>query len=44
MKERGVKPDHYEELGSGIYQVYVGKDGKVVPYAIVDSVSGEYHG
>lgn len=44
MKERGVKPDHYEELGSGIYQVYVEKDGKVVPYAIVDSVSGEYHG
>ena len=31
MKERGVKPDHYEELGSGIYQVYVEKDGKVIP-------------
>ena len=28
MKERVVKPDHYEELGSGIYQVYVEKDGK----------------
>ena len=44
MKERGVKPDHYEELGSGIYQVYVEKDGKVIPYAIVDSSTGEYHG
>ena len=43
MKERGVKPDHYEELGSGIYQVYVEKDGKVIPYAIVDSTTGEYH-
>lgn len=44
MKERGIKPDHYEELGSGIYQVYVEKDGKVIPYAIVDSTTGEYHG
>mgnify|MGYP004492936441 FL=1 len=44
LKERGVKPDHYEELGSGIYQVYVEKDGKVIPYAIVDSSTGEYHG
>ena len=44
MKERGVKPDHYEELGSGIYQVYVEKDGKVIPYAIVDSTTGEYNG
>ena len=44
MKERGVKPDHYEELVSGIFQVYVEKDGKVIPYAIVDSTTGEYHG
>ena len=44
MKERGVKPDHYEELGSGIYQVYVEKDGKVVPYVVVDSATGDYHG
>ena len=44
MKERGVKPDHYENLGNGIYEVYVEKDGKVIPYAILDSETGEYHG
>ena len=25
-------PDHYEDLGNGVYQVYVEIDGKVVPY------------
>ena len=44
LKEFGVKPDHYENLGNGIYEVYVEKDGKVIPYAILDSETGEYHG
>ena len=44
LKECGVKPDHYENLGNGIYEVYVEKDGKVIPYAILDSETGEYHG
>ena len=39
-----VKPDHYEDLGGGIYQVYVEKDGKVIPFVTVDSTTGDYHG
>ena len=40
----GVVPDHYEDLGDGVYQVYVEIDGKVVPYVAVDSATGDYHG
>ena len=40
----GVVPDHYEDLGDGVYQVYVEIDGKVVPYMAVDSATGDYHG
>jgi len=40
----GVKPDHYEELENGVYQVYVEIDGKIVPYVAVDSSTGDYHG
>lgn len=44
LENYGVTPDHYEDLGNGIYQVYVKIDGKVVPYATVDSATGDYHG
>lgn len=40
----GVVPDHYEDLGDGVYQVYVEIDGKVVSYVAVDSATGDYHG
>lgn len=40
----GVRPDHYEELDDGVYQVYVEIDGKIVPYVVVDSTTGDYHG
>lgn len=40
----GDVPDHYEDLGDGVYQVYVEIDGKVVPYVAVDSATGDYHG
>lgn len=40
----GVVPDHYEDMGDGVYQVYVEIDGKVVPYVAVDSATGDYHG
>lgn len=40
----GVVPDYYEDLGDGVYQVYVEIDGKVVPYVAVDSATGDYHG
>lgn len=39
-----VTPDHYEDLGNGVYQVYVKINGKVVPYVAVDSATGDYHG
>ena len=44
LENYGVKPDHYEYLGNGVYQVYVEIDGKVVPYVAVDSATGDYHG
>ena len=40
----GVTPEYYEDLGDGIYQVYVKIDGKLVPYVAVDSATGDYHG
>ena len=39
-----VTPESYEDLGDGIYQVYVKIDGKTVPYVCVDSATGDYHG
>lgn len=29
LENYGVTPDHYEDLGDGIYQVYVEIDGKL---------------
>ena len=40
----GVTPDYYEDLGNGVYQVYVVINGSVVPYVAVDSATGDYHG
>ena len=39
-----VTPEYYEDLGNGVYQVYVKIDSKVVPYVAVDSATGDYHG
>lgn len=39
-----VTPEYYEDLGDGVYQVYVKMDGKIVPYVCVDSATGDYHG
>ena len=39
-----VTPEYYEDLGDGVYQVYVKIDGKIVPYVAVDSATGDYHG
>ena len=44
LENYGVTPDHYEDLGNGVYQVYVEIDGKLVPYVAVDSATGDYHG
>ena len=44
LENYGVTPDHYEDLGDGIYQVYVEKDGQIIPFVAVDSATGDYHG
>lgn len=44
MDNYQVTVDHYEDLGNGVYQVYVVIDGKIVPYVTVDSKTGDYHG
>ena len=44
LENYGVTPEYYEDLGGGVYQVYVKIDGKVVPYVAVDSATGDYHG
>jgi hypothetical protein len=44
MENYDVTVDHYEDLGDGVYQVYVVIDGKTVPYVTVDSKTGDYHG
>ena len=44
LENYGVTPHHYEDLGDGVYQVYVEIDGKIVPFVAVDSATGDYHG
>ena len=38
----GVIPKYYEDLGDGIYQVYVEVGGEVIPLVTVDSETGDY--
>ena len=44
LENYGVTPHHYEDLGDGVYQVYVEIDGEIVPFVTVDSATGDYHG
>ena len=44
LENYGVTPEYYEDLGDGVYQVYVKIDGNIVPYVTVDSATGDYHG
>ena len=44
FEKYGVLPEYYEDLGGGIYQVYVEVGGEVVPFVTVDSATGDYHG
>lgn len=44
LENYGVTPNHYEDLGDGVYQVYVEIDGNIVPFVTVDSATGDYHG
>lgn len=40
----GVLPEYYEDLGGGIYQVYMEVGGEIVSFVTVDSATGDYHG
>ena len=44
FQKYGVVPEYYEDLGNGIYQVYVEIGGKLVPFVAVNSATGDYHG
>ena len=44
FEKYGVFPEYYEDLGDGIYQVYVEVGGEIVPFVTVDSATGDYHG
>ena len=44
FEKYGVLPEYYEDLGDGIYQVYVEVGGEVGPFVTVDSSTGDYHG
>ena len=44
LEKYGVLPEYYEDLGNGIYQVYVEVGGEIVPFVAVDSATGDYHG
>ena len=44
LAKYGVIPEYYEDLGDGIYQVYVEVGGELVPFVAVNSATGDYHG
>ena len=44
LENYGVKPERYEQLDGGVYQVYVEIDGELIPYVVVDPSTGDYHG
>ena len=44
LEKYGVLPEYYEDLGDGIYQVYVEVGGEIVPFVAVNSATGDYHG
>ena len=44
FEKYGVRPEYYEDLGDGIYQVYVEIGGELVPFVAVNAATGDYHG
>lgn len=44
FEKYGVLPEYYEDLGDGIYQVYVEIGGEIVPFVAVNAATGDYHG
>ena len=43
LETYGVLPEYYEELGDGSYQVYAEVGGEILPFAILNAATGEYH-
>ena len=43
LEKYGVLPEYYEDLGDGTYQVYAEVGGEVIPFAILNAATGEYH-
>lgn len=39
-----VRPERYEQIGDNVYQVYVRFDEDVVPFVVVNAMTGDYHG
>lgn len=44
FQQYGVLPEYYEDLGDGIYQVYVEVGGEILPFVTVNAATGDYHG
>ena len=44
LENYNVTPEYYEDLGDGVYQVYVKIDGKTMPYEREENTTGDYHG
>lgn len=42
LEKYGVLPEYYEDLGDGTCQVYVEVGGEVMPFAILNTATGEY--
>ena len=43
LETYGVLPEYYEELGDGTCRVYVEVGGEILPFAILNAATGEYH-
>lgn len=42
LETYGVLPEYYEDLGDGTCQVYVEVGGEIMPFAILNTATGEY--
>lgn len=43
LETYGVLPEYYEDLGDGTCRVYVEVGGEILPFAILNAATGEYH-
>ena len=43
FEKYGVLPEYHEDLGNGLYQVYVEVGGEILPFGTVNAATGEFH-